>query len=45
MTNSHVVLNNKRPEGNIIPGETFRKETGLAPSSKDLKNGEVLVEG
>ncbi|KAK8922829.1 hypothetical protein VCV18_006889 [Metarhizium anisopliae] len=44
MTNSHVVLNNKRPEGNIIPGETFRKETGLAPSSKDLKNGEVLVE-
>ncbi|QLI66546.1 uncharacterized protein G6M90_00g046840 [Metarhizium brunneum] len=44
MTDAHVVVNNKRPEGNIIPGETFRKVTDLAPSSKDLKNGEVLVE-
>lgn len=45
MTNAHVVLNNKRPEGNIIPGETFRKVTDLTPSFKDLENGEVLVEG
>ncbi|KAG8427373.1 hypothetical protein J3459_006768 [Metarhizium acridum] len=43
MANARVVLN-KRPEDNIIPGETFRKVTDLAPSPKDLKDGEILVE-
>lgn len=41
--NVRVVLE-ERPKESIIPGRTFRKEIGPAPSSKDLKDGEILVE-
>ncbi|KAI0964738.1 hypothetical protein F4678DRAFT_385625 [Xylaria arbuscula] len=34
----------KRPERDIIAGETFRLETGPAPTADDLKDGQILVE-
>ncbi|KAJ0122347.1 nadp-dependent leukotriene b4 12-hydroxydehydrogenase [Diaporthe amygdali] len=34
----------KRPTGDIVPGETFRVESGPAPTEADLKDGEVLFE-
>ncbi|KHN97078.1 Alcohol dehydrogenase superfamily, zinc-type [Metarhizium album ARSEF 1941] len=43
MDNVRVVLN-ARPADKIIPGETFRKETGLAPCPKDLEDGQILFE-
>jgi NADPH-dependent curcumin reductase CurA len=34
----------KRPEGNIVPGETFSQKTSPAPTAADLKDGQLLVE-
>jgi NADPH-dependent curcumin reductase CurA len=34
----------ERPEGDIIPGKTFRQEVKAAPTAADLKDGQVLVE-
>lgn len=34
----------KRPTGDIVPGETFRVESGPAPTEAELKDGEVLFE-
>ncbi|KAI0428149.1 hypothetical protein F5Y09DRAFT_332814 [Xylaria sp. FL1042] len=34
----------QRPKTNIVPGETFRLETGPAPTADDLKDGQILVE-
>ncbi|RYO86764.1 hypothetical protein DL766_002884 [Monosporascus sp. MC13-8B] len=34
----------ERPEGDIIPGKTFKAQRGPAPTADDLKDGEILVE-
>ncbi|KAH8674343.1 zinc-binding dehydrogenase [Xylariales sp. PMI_506] len=34
----------ERPKGDIIPGKTFRQKVLPAPSTSDLKDGELLVE-
>lgn len=34
----------ERPEGDIIPGKTFRKEKCAAPTADELKEGQILVE-
>lgn len=34
----------ERPDGEIIPDRTFRNEYTDAPLSKNLKDGEIIVE-
>ncbi|RKU42553.1 hypothetical protein DL546_006053 [Coniochaeta pulveracea] len=34
----------KRPEANVVPGETFSQKTSPAPTPSDLKDGQLLVE-
>lgn len=34
----------KRPEGEIVPGETFSYARSPAPTEADLKEGDVLFE-
>lgn len=34
----------KRPEANVVPGETFSQKTSPAPTASDLKDGQLLVE-
>ncbi|KAK5998271.1 Putative NADP-dependent oxidoreductase YfmJ [Cladobotryum mycophilum] len=42
-TNTSIVLV-ERPQGEIIPGQTFQKRTGPAPTENDLKDGQFLIE-
>lgn len=41
--NLSVVLA-ERPKAEIIAGQTFNQKTAPAPTSADLKDGEILVE-
>jgi NADPH-dependent curcumin reductase CurA len=34
----------ERPKADIVVGETFKYETKPAPTSADVKDGEILVE-
>ncbi|KAI0475398.1 NAD(P)-binding protein [Xylariaceae sp. FL0804] len=34
----------ERPEGDIVPGKTFKLEKEAAPTAEQLKDGEILVE-
>lgn len=38
------IVFSKRPQGEIVPGETFSHVRGPAPTEADLKDGEVLFE-
>lgn len=38
------IVFSKRPEGEIVLGETFKPVRGPAPTEADLKDGEVLFE-
>lgn len=42
-TNTSVVLA-ERPVADIIPGKTFRTESGPVPTAADLKDGDLLCE-
>lgn len=35
---------NERPEGDIVPGVTFRQKSNPIPKPEDVKDGEVLAE-
>ncbi|PKS07153.1 hypothetical protein jhhlp_005753 [Lomentospora prolificans] len=41
--NLQIVLA-ERPEGDIIPGQTFHQKITPAPTADDLKDGEILIE-
>ncbi|KAI1339820.1 NAD(P)-binding protein [Xylariaceae sp. FL0016] len=41
---NHTFVLAERPQGDIIPGQTFRLETSPAPTADQLKDGEILVE-
>lgn len=41
--NLQVVLA-ERPEGDIIPGQTFHQKITPAPTADDHKDGEILIE-
>lgn len=43
VNNLSIVLA-ERPTAEIIPGTTFTQKTSSAPTSADLKDGEILVE-
>ena len=41
---SLTIVLRERPEGDIVPSQTFREEYVNAPTEADLKDGEVLYE-
>ena len=43
-SNCRSIVLAKRPKDKIIPGETFKLQTGPSPQESDLKDGEVLFE-